>query len=204
MFKASCKLMFFFILCVLAGCGTVRQTKVRVYAADKPRVDQENDGNAGYLTGQPPAGETETKDTRRVYIMEFSAPAPEVPDIKKTVEEEVVVTPTISGAPAVTQESAPAQAPKQMPQTPGSSKLDIDLNKVDPSNPVASKQQDQMKGTVVPGGEYIVAKDDTLQKIAKKFYGSYSKWSKIYDANKDVIKNPDILVPGIKLRIPTE
>jgi nucleoid-associated protein YgaU len=50
--------------------------------------------------------------------------------------------------------------------------------------------------------QYTVQKDDTLQKIAKKLYGSYSKWPLIYDANRDVIKDPNFLKPGITLKIP--
>ena len=50
--------------------------------------------------------------------------------------------------------------------------------------------------------EYKVEKDDTLQKIAKKFYGSYGQWTRIYDANKDVIKNPNFVKPGVTLKIP--
>ncbi len=49
---------------------------------------------------------------------------------------------------------------------------------------------------------YVVQKDDTLQKIAKKSYGSYSKWTKIYDANRDVIKDPNFLKQGVALKIP--
>jgi nucleoid-associated protein YgaU len=49
---------------------------------------------------------------------------------------------------------------------------------------------------------YVVEKDDTLQKISKKVYGSYSKWTKIYDANRDVIKDPNFLKAGITLKIP--
>ena len=50
--------------------------------------------------------------------------------------------------------------------------------------------------------EYVVEKDDTLQKISKKVYGSYSKWTRIYDANRDVIKDPNFLKAGILLKIP--
>ena len=50
--------------------------------------------------------------------------------------------------------------------------------------------------------DYVVEKDDTLQKIAKKVYGTYSKWTKIYEANRDVIKDPNFLKPGITLKIP--
>jgi nucleoid-associated protein YgaU len=50
--------------------------------------------------------------------------------------------------------------------------------------------------------DYVVEKDDTLQKISKKVYGSYSKWTKIYDANRDVIKDPNFLKAGVTLKIP--
>lgn len=53
-----------------------------------------------------------------------------------------------------------------------------------------------------PSHEYVVEKDDTLQKISKKVYGSYSKWTKIYDANRDVLKDPNFLKSGIKIKIP--
>ena len=51
---------------------------------------------------------------------------------------------------------------------------------------------------------YTVEKDDTLQKISQKFYKSYSKWTRIYEANKSVIPNPDRIKPGTVLQIPVE
>lgn len=51
---------------------------------------------------------------------------------------------------------------------------------------------------------YTVDKDDTLQKIAKKFYDSYSKWTRIYEANKSVIPNPDRIKAGTVLQIPMD
>ena len=50
--------------------------------------------------------------------------------------------------------------------------------------------------------QYTVMKDDTLQKISKKVYGSHGKWTKIYDANKDKIKNPNFVKPGTVITIP--
>ena len=50
---------------------------------------------------------------------------------------------------------------------------------------------------------YIVAKNDTLQKISHKFYGTTKKWMKIYEANKDVLRGPDKLYPGQTLKIPS-
>lgn len=49
---------------------------------------------------------------------------------------------------------------------------------------------------------YKVQKGDTLQKISKKFYGTTRKWTKIYNANKDVLKGPNSVYPGQVLKIP--
>jgi nucleoid-associated protein YgaU len=43
---------------------------------------------------------------------------------------------------------------------------------------------------------------DSLSKIAKKIYGDGNKWKKIFDANTDVLKNPDLIRPGQVLKIP--
>jgi nucleoid-associated protein YgaU len=49
---------------------------------------------------------------------------------------------------------------------------------------------------------YTVVAGDTLSKIAKREYGDASKWHAIYDANKDTIKNPDLIYPGQTFKIP--
>jgi nucleoid-associated protein YgaU len=46
---------------------------------------------------------------------------------------------------------------------------------------------------------YEIQKGDTLGKIAKQ-YGT--SWQKIHEMNKDVIKNPDLIFPGQKIKIP--
>lgn len=52
------------------------------------------------------------------------------------------------------------------------------------------------------GRSYTVVQGDSLSKIAKHHYGDANKWRKIYEANKDVIKDPDLIYPGQSLRIP--
>lgn len=50
---------------------------------------------------------------------------------------------------------------------------------------------------------YTVVKGDCLWNIAKKFYGSGSKYSVIYNANRSVIGgNPNLIYPGQVLTIP--
>lgn len=50
---------------------------------------------------------------------------------------------------------------------------------------------------------YTVKSGDSLSKIAKHLYGDASSWHKIYDANRDKIKNPDLIHPGQVLTIPS-
>jgi len=49
---------------------------------------------------------------------------------------------------------------------------------------------------------YTVVKGDSLSKIAKALMGDAQKWRLIYEANKDTIKNPDLIRPGQVLKIP--
>ena len=49
---------------------------------------------------------------------------------------------------------------------------------------------------------YEVVGGDSLSRIAKKKYGDANLWKLIYEANRDVIKNPDLIQPGWKLKIP--
>ena len=56
--------------------------------------------------------------------------------------------------------------------------------------------------TIRSGKTYVVVKGDSLSKIAKREYGDASKWRAIYDANKDVISDPDLIYPGQELKVP--
>ncbi len=55
---------------------------------------------------------------------------------------------------------------------------------------------------VLAGGDdmYEVRSGDSLSKIASKYPGM--SWNKIYEANKDIIKDPNKIHPGQKIRIP--
>jgi nucleoid-associated protein YgaU len=49
---------------------------------------------------------------------------------------------------------------------------------------------------------YTVERGDTLSKIAREQYGDASKYPTIFEANRPMLKDPDKIYPGQKLRIP--
>lgn len=49
---------------------------------------------------------------------------------------------------------------------------------------------------------YTVKSGDSLSKIAKREYGDAAKWHAIFDANRDKIKDPDLIHPGQVLTLP--
>lgn len=49
----------------------------------------------------------------------------------------------------------------------------------------------------------IVKPGDTLSRIAKRAYGDYDAYPKIFSANPEIIKNPDQIFAGQRLRIPS-
>jgi nucleoid-associated protein YgaU len=52
------------------------------------------------------------------------------------------------------------------------------------------------------GKTYVVVKGDSLSKIALREYGDAQEWRRIYDANREIIKDPDLIYPGQTLRLP--
>ena len=49
---------------------------------------------------------------------------------------------------------------------------------------------------------YEVVAGDTLGAIAQKYYGRASEYMKIFEANRDILDNPDLIKVGQKLKIP--
>ncbi len=58
----------------------------------------------------------------------------------------------------------------------------------------------------VPAGAvsstYTVQKGDSLSRIAKRELGSFDRWREIYNANRDKIKDPNVLTLGSQLVVP--
>ncbi len=51
---------------------------------------------------------------------------------------------------------------------------------------------------------YIIEKGDSLWKIAEKAYGNGAKYKAIFEANREIITDPDLIFPGQKIRIPKD
>ena len=68
--------------------------------------------------------------------------------------------------------------------------------------PVPQADGDSSPAGSVDTNTYVVVKGDSLSKIASGQYGDAQKWRRIYEANRDLIKDPDLIYPGQQLRIP--
>jgi nucleoid-associated protein YgaU len=77
-----------------------------------------------------------------------------------------------------------------------------DFSNVRSGGSSTAPEKAQPTSTVSSGKTYIVAKGDSLSKIAQREYGDANKWRTIYEANKDVIKDPDLIYPGQELKVP--
>jgi len=51
---------------------------------------------------------------------------------------------------------------------------------------------------------YEIVSGDTLGGIAKKYYGKASLYTRIHEANKELIPDPNKIYPGQKIKIPME
>ena len=172
----------------LYGCAATKDIEVRRYIEVKDRVDQNmEEGNAGFLSGTPqPEDRSGIRKTRKTYVLEVS---------KSIGEEEEVVVENDDAVmeELVYEEEAMGYGSEEFMATEDTMVTSYEEEDVDEAVESAPSFV-----------EYTVRKDDTLQKISKKFYDSYSQWLKIYEVNKDVIDNPDRIKPGIVLQIPME
>ena len=180
----------------LIGCASTRDVQVRGYVQDKERVDQELQGRVGNWQNAPMVTEDpDRKPTRKIYVVEFTKEPPT--DVMTTSADlnELKQEPMEKSyqEPMPTKSSSSAMAPQRQITIPNFD--DMESNSQQTKRPPAPS-------TAVSYVDYKVEKDDTLQKIAKKFYNSYSKWQPIYEANKEIIKDPNVIKPGLMLKIP--
>ena len=68
---------------------------------------------------------------------------------------------------------------------------------------VAKKEEPVPAVNPKSNGTHVVQPGDTLWAIAKKYYGDGNQYAKIFNANRDKIKNPNLIYPGQRLVIPS-
>ncbi|MEW5895844.1 MAG: LysM peptidoglycan-binding domain-containing protein [Candidatus Omnitrophota bacterium] len=196
MFKIFGKMIVVMMSVVLVtGCSSTRTAvqnespdvmaskglETRFYVEDRAREDQSMEGgNYGYIMGTPvPEDRNDIKKTRKVYVLE----------VTKNVKEAV-------NAPQVTLEPYVPPISESIP--PVEKRRDdferIRIPDISEVEPVEEGESDAQA--------YVVQEGDTLQKISKKFYGSYAKWTTIYDTNRDILKDPNRIKPGMRILIP--
>ena len=149
---------------------------VRTYPLTRDRVDQDlTEGNKGFVLGQAPTqAEMERATTRETRVFEFEFGRPVKVEPKKSTTTPV----------------APISTSEPMEQNQGYI--------TESATPEVTEE------APVNFEKYTVQKNDTLQKISQKFYGTTKKWKKIFDANKDTLKGPDKVYAGQVLNIPAE
>lgn len=83
-----------------------------------------------------------------------------------------------------------------------SAKVDTTAEKVEKADFSGVSASVDTTAERVGGGTYTVQKGDSLSKIAKQELGDANAWKKIFDANKDVLDDPDKIFPGQVLKLP--
>jgi len=147
---------------------------MRTYTKEEPRKDLEIEGNQGCLSGECKEEPRENRlgDTRTISVVEVELGPGEI-------KEEA------AGGEVVEEKEVKAK---------------ISLQEVEVVEAVS--EEELVPTEKIETQYYIVQKNDTLQKISHKFYGTTRKWNFLYKANKDVLKSPDRLHPGVEIKIP--
>ncbi len=183
---------------LVAGCASTRaaapkeeggKLELRAYSEDRPRVDQELSGNRGYLMGTPkPEETTDRRPTRRVYVVELTKSVPVPQEVENFKIEPLPKSEPVNLPPARPVEEPAWRQPVQIPSFDVSDTADVG---------------DAASGLGREDEVYVVQEGDTLQKISKKYYDTYKKWTDIFEANKEVLRdNPNWIKPGMRLTIP--
>lgn len=168
---------------------------------EKERVDQELRGNLGYIGGEPPPVPViERPKARKVYEVEIELPPlNEWP--KRPWEDK-----EIWGNRGYIQGSMIERPPEEEePLWQEKSQLSLQPEIVEDYQEIPEETgYPLIEDVPARHRTYRVKKADSLWNIAgyPEVYGDSLKWKKIYEANKDKIKDPDKIYPGQVLIIP--
>ena len=75
-------------------------------------------------------------------------------------------------------------------------------SKQTPTTVRSNSSTDEQNTKTQTSGIHIVSEGENLSSIAERYYGSSSEWSRIFEANRSHLKNPNQLRAGMRLIIP--
>lgn len=127
-------------------------------------------------------------EARRAKIAELVGAIPQV----KAVDNQIEV-----GAPEPPAPPEPASAEA----SPAESSAGAE-EAAAPDTPDEPPAADQAGEGAAPVTSYTVQPGDSLWKIAEAHYGNGTKYQAIFEANRDILDNPDLIKPGQVLKLP--
>lgn len=177
-----------FLMMTTTACITVSTVK-------HERVDLETQGNRGYLLGEPRHTQEEVKDeTREVIQIDV-----DLTDFLKFKEKEDEETEEEAEPESSVERNKGFVETKELQiEEPGELLFE---SKTEYEDEIKEEETFKKKTTYTT---YTVKKNESLWDIAGKpqIYGDPTKWTLIYEANKDKIKKPNLIKAGMKLKIP--
>jgi len=180
-----------------------REEQTKVAEAPQPATPSAEPPAAEQPVAEQPAAEAPAEAEQPVQTdaatSEPAAPAPEAP---AAVAEEQ--------PPAAEQPAATAEAPEQpaaeqpsgseMAETAPSGQEQDTMQQ--PEEAVAAAQAPEIETAVPSEGRIVIQPGNNLWRISRVLYGSGSKFTMLYEANKDQIRNPNLIYPGQVFKTP--
>jgi len=188
---------------ISGGCAK----RMDITSIEKDRVDQDiSSGNKGFISGDAPPQEQAAPRAKTRKIYQVTLELPPYAEWKNfqfepTVDKELWGNRGyIYGGPQTIEPLPDEPEPQEaivLPEETSVFEIE-DASDMAPV-PVAEPASDKISYST-----YTVQKGDTLQKISRKKYGTTKRWKKIFDFNHDVLKNPNKIYPGQKIKIPQQ
>jgi len=107
----------------------------------------------------------------------------------------------VGEAPVKEPEETKEEPAKEVKEEKEKAKEEVKEKEKEKEKVVKEKEKEKAKEKENKVKVYVVKKGDYLRKIAKELLGKEGEWKKIFDWNKDIIKNPDQIQIGQKLKI---
>ncbi|MCK4916918.1 MAG: LysM peptidoglycan-binding domain-containing protein [Candidatus Omnitrophica bacterium] len=180
------KIFILFCIVLLSGC-----MRVRTYTIEKPRTDMEVQGNQGYLSGSSKGVTKKNRfgNSRKISVVEFEF---------KSKEQE---TKRYNKKGALKQELFLEEKTLKNEKDEYTLAQDTEYDFLEEVEPLVTEKKEKTK-IEKEYKYYTIQKNETLQKVSRKFYNTTTKWKLIFDYNKDILKSPDKIYPGLRIKIP--